>query len=94
MGCAIFPRRTPDESPIFVHGDGVEHCSSCGVLAEFLCDFPMGRGKTCDAPLCVDHAIVQGRVPLNQPRLAVDETGDDEMVHFCPAHHLIAKGGG
>jgi hypothetical protein len=94
-GCAIFPRRTPDESPIFVHGDGVEPCSCCAVIAEFACDFPLGKGKTCDAPLCVDHAILQGRSPANQPRLFVDEideTDPDEMVHFCPVHHLMAKG--
>jgi hypothetical protein len=28
----------------------------CVYDGEFLCDFPMGRGKTCDLPLCGDHA--------------------------------------
>lgn len=29
----------------------VEHCK-CGHEAGFVCDQPMGRGKTCDIPLC------------------------------------------
>jgi hypothetical protein len=24
----------------------------CGQIAEYLCDEPMGKGKTCDIPLC------------------------------------------
>lgn len=27
------------------------HCA-CGHMADFLCDYPMGRGKTCDLNLC------------------------------------------
>lgn len=33
----------------------------CGAEAEHLCDYPMGRGRTCDAPLCVDHRAAIGR---------------------------------
>ena len=29
-------------------------CKVCGKTAGLLCDFPTGRGKTCDAPLCSD----------------------------------------
>ena len=33
------------------------HCRECGGMAEFLCDFPVGEGKTCDCNLCPEHAI-------------------------------------
>lgn len=29
-----------------------EPCSVCGKAAGRLCDFPTGKGRTCDAPLC------------------------------------------
>lgn len=29
-----------------------EVCLRCGTFSEVLCDWPMGEGKTCDAPLC------------------------------------------
>jgi hypothetical protein len=28
---------------------------SCGAIAEFLCDYPMGKGKTCDMGMCDEH---------------------------------------
>lgn len=28
----------------------------CGWVTEFLCDYPVGEGKTCDRRLCEDHA--------------------------------------
>jgi len=31
-------------------------CRSCAQPAPFLCDFRLGNGKTCDAPICADHA--------------------------------------
>lgn len=31
----------------------------CGARAPFLCDFPVGR-RTCDRPLCADHATEEG----------------------------------
>ena len=31
-------------------------CGVCGCYADLLCDFPMGRGKTCDLPICGEHA--------------------------------------
>lgn len=35
----------------FICGRLGPHCS-CGGLAELLCDFPVGKGKTCDRKLC------------------------------------------
>lgn len=31
-------------------------CRECGAMSEFLCDFPVGDGKTCDRDLCAEHA--------------------------------------
>ncbi len=30
-------------------------CIECGQPAPYLCDFPVGTGKTCDKPLCGKH---------------------------------------
>lgn len=54
-----------------IHG-----CAVCDGLAEYLCDYPMGEGKTCDLNLCSVHAVKQpGGFPLD----------------FCPAHTLITR---
>lgn len=41
----------------FICGDLGPHCAECARVGdEFLCDYPVGEGKTCDRPLCSDHA--------------------------------------
>lgn len=40
---------------IFVCGDGIRPCHICGAVADYLCDQPIGDGKTCDLPLCNEH---------------------------------------
>lgn len=30
-------------------------CHYCGRPATFLCDFPVGKDRTCDRPICADH---------------------------------------
>lgn len=89
MGCAIIHL---DGGHGHICGPGVKPCIQCGTMAEYLCDYPMGRGKTCDAQLCERHAIVQGRVIERQPRLFDDGQLDEEpeQIHFCPAHAAIA----
>ena len=84
-----------DGSFAHIKGTGLRSCSApgCNVVAGYQCDYPMGKGRTCDAHLCEDHAIVQGRRPSMQLRLGFVDDGEipaDEAVHFCPAHHLIA----
>ena len=32
-------------------------CSICRKRSTLLCDFPVGRGKTCDTPLCRGCAV-------------------------------------
>lgn len=37
-------------------GPRPEHrCVTCGFSAYYLCDFVLGSGKTCDAPMCREH---------------------------------------
>ncbi len=71
-------------------GSAVVPCSQCGRSADYLCDWPLGKGKTCDAPLCERHAISQGLI-ANQLRLFDDPPDPESEVHFCPTHSLMAR---
>lgn len=44
----------------FMCGDLGDPCRECGAVADFLCDFPVGEGKTCDRPICEEHAAEIG----------------------------------
>ena len=44
------------EGRMFICGDLGPHCTECQDAAGFLCDFPVGEGKTCDRDLCEVHA--------------------------------------
>ncbi len=55
MPCYL--ERTKDGGRMFLCGDLGPHCAAgCGASTDFLCDYPVGEGKTCDAPLCDSHA--------------------------------------
>ncbi len=41
-------------------GSGIQACRSCGRVADFLCDEPVGSGKTCDLPICDDCRLSIG----------------------------------
>lgn len=41
---------------MFICGDLGAHCCDCAGVGEFLCDYPVGEGKTCDRSLCSEHA--------------------------------------
>lgn len=63
-----------DSAPIFMCGDfEMEMCRETGCEREgfYLCDWPMGRGKTCDIPLCPGHAREIGEdrhlCPIHHP---------------------------
>jgi hypothetical protein len=43
-------------SVMFIRGDLGDHCADCAGFGDFLCDFPVGDGKTCDRLMCDDHA--------------------------------------
>jgi hypothetical protein len=49
-----YPVFSEDRSEVVGHicGDLGPQCSRCGDVAESLCDYPVGDGKTCDAQLC------------------------------------------
>ena len=40
----------------FIRGDLGPHCAHCAGVGDYLCDYPVGENKTCDAPLCETHA--------------------------------------
>ncbi len=89
MGCARLLGTQEEPWIGFICGADVVACTACGVYAEYLCDWPMGKGKTCDAPLCGRHAISQGFPPDNQPRLFGDPDPETE-IHYCPTHAAMA----
>lgn len=64
----------------WICGEGVVMCSfpGCVYCSDYLCDYPTGKGKTCDLALCEDHGIAQG--------------SEWEDLHFCPQHSLIDRG--
>lgn len=41
-------------------GDDVP-LQTCAAFSSFLCDWPIGAGRTCDAALCAAHAQQVGR---------------------------------
>ena len=56
MPCYI--ERTKDGGTMFLCGDLGRHCAAgeCAAVSGFLCDYPVGEGRTCDLPLCASHA--------------------------------------
>lgn len=58
----------------FICGDLGDHCQ-CGGIAEVLCDFPVGKGKTCNKKLCELCAY-----HINAPV-------KDSNIDFCHAHN-------
>ena len=56
MPCYI--ERSNDGGIMFLCGDLGPHCAAekCGASTNYLCDYPVGDGKTCDLSLCESHA--------------------------------------
>lgn len=63
----LWPEEVKHEKTTILSGDGADgficgdfgaHCyePGCGAVHELLCDWPIGDGKTCDLPMCPDHA--------------------------------------
>lgn len=51
-----------DGQPVIACGRSRIHaCIECQAPAGKLCDWKLGSGKTCDAPLCDTHAHDMGR---------------------------------
>jgi hypothetical protein len=53
MPCYIEPHE--DGEIRILCGDLGPPCSLCPASSDFLCDYPVGRGKTCDLHLCGQH---------------------------------------
>lgn len=49
-------KNRPVGNRMFLRGDFGPHCADCGGVGDFLCDYPVGDGKTCDRSMCGDHA--------------------------------------
>ena len=61
-----------DSIAIVCRRKSVKHCSICGYLGSYLCDYPLknhGKTVTCDRPLCA-----RCRVSIR------------EGIDFCPPH--------
>ena len=56
MPC-YFERRK-DGGIMFLCGDLGQHCAAgeCAAVSGYICDYPVGEGRTCDLPLCASHA--------------------------------------
>jgi len=74
-----------EDDAVFVCGSWLKEakpCALCGAIAWYLCDYPMGRGKTCDLALCREHRQrVQGEF---------DEDDDPDAIDYCPQHARMA----
>lgn len=74
----FFYRHTiPDRRGVIMCGPGLVPCEFCGEAADFRCDFPIGKGRTCDLPLCTEH----------KTHLPDVGTGID----YCPHHQAQSK---
>lgn len=53
-----YREHTPDGGMMFMCGDLGPHCAAgdCDAASRFLCDYPVGEGRSCDLPLCSSHA--------------------------------------
>lgn len=49
-----------DGSRMFLCGNLGPHCADCADVSVNLCDFPVGKGKTCDRNLCERHSHLIG----------------------------------
>lgn len=56
MPCYRVPMKSGGHA--FLCGDLGDHCASekCSDVSGYLCDYPVGDGKTCDLSLCQSHA--------------------------------------
>ena len=48
-------------NPIILCGKGIVPCDNCGSVADYLCDYPVGDGKTCGMRICDDCRIHIGK---------------------------------
>jgi hypothetical protein len=51
-----YTKKSSDGGKMFICGKLGPHCADCAGFGDYLCDYPVGDGKTCDRPMCDDHA--------------------------------------
>ena len=59
MNMPCYRARSDDGSEYFICGRNLDlgpTCHDCGYVSDYLCDYPVGYGKTCDRPMCEKHA--------------------------------------
>ena len=64
------------QNSMIVCGSGIVACAFCGRVADFRCDYPIGNGRTCDLPICIEHKT-------HRPDIGSD-------IDYCP-HHQSSK---
>jgi len=64
----------------FMCGDLGPRCLDCGNVSDALCDFPVGRGKTCDRSICTTCS------PDVQPDINYCRGHRDEWERFRREH--------
>ena len=69
----------------FLCGKLGKHCHECADIADYLCDYPVGNGKTCDRLLCEHHAIEIG------PNLHYCPTHHEEWSKFRDSGGVIQE---
>ncbi len=79
-GCYGFRLQSEGGEPIYGHirmsaGRKPKRCAYCKRAGTQLCDFPTGKGKTCDRPVCTTHATHV----------------DGQDVDYCQEHREEAK---
>ena len=52
----VAAKRRLEGGTMFVCGDLGDACADCPAVGDFLCDFPVSPGKTCDRPMCGSHS--------------------------------------
>jgi hypothetical protein len=69
----FYQKFIPSNNKGIVCGSGIVACAFCGMAADFYCDYPVGKGRTCDLPLCKDH------------KKHKSDIGAD--IDYCPHHY-------
>ena len=79
MPRSCYIKNQPDGSRMFLCGDLGPHCAECADVGDYLCDYPVGDGKTCDREMCDTHAHEIG------PNLHYCDTHHAEWKRFVDA---------
>lgn len=54
MSCYVIKLKDCDTG--IIHGKLGKHCTDCGDVGKNLCDYSLGKDKTCDRSICDRHS--------------------------------------